>query len=124
MFFWCFPSFVFVAYWWTPSIWIHHSDDDGDGSDGFATYKRLQMQAQANIKKSLDEKMEKIDVEGGKSSTITPSKTGLSQKENDTPAKVIEEAGASKSEEPDATPPDKLRTDGIKSDLEEEDLDI
>ncbi len=100
------------------------SDDDGDVSDGFATYKRLQMQAQANIKKSLDEKMKKIDVEGGKSSTITPSKTGLSQKEDDTPAKVIEEAGASKSEEPDATPPNKLRTDGIKSDLEEEDLDI
>jgi hypothetical protein len=93
---------------------------------GVSDLKRLQMQARANIKKSVDDKLKNIEIgdadNNNNNNKHSPSKPGgLSQKEDDTPAKLIKkEPGPTKSEEPDATPPIKAK----ESDLEEEDLDL
>jgi hypothetical protein len=98
--------------------------NSGSAARDVSDLKRLQMQARANIKKSVDDKLKNIEIgdANNNNNKHSPSKPGgLSQKEDDTPAKLIKkEPGPTKSEEPDATPPIKAK----ESDLEEEDLDL
>lgn len=104
------------------NLQVEKIENDFDKNNGISKLKRLQLQARANIENSVENKLDKIDtgileeVVESDVGHMTPYRSGLSQKEDDTPARL----DASKSDQPDSIA---VIEDAADSDIEEEVLE-